>query len=816
MPDSLLIGLSGLLSHQRAIEVTSHNIANATTPGYTRQQISLIPNQPEENALGQLGRGVQADAVRRAANDLVIERLRQAGTEDARLTTLANSLKAAELSFSEPGDTGLSTSLNRIFSGFDDLAANPESTALRSAAISQLETFSNSLNSLNASLQSQRDDLRNVFTDEVDQVNSLTSQIVTVNQQVRDQTLLGNVPNDFLDRRDQLVGELSRHLTLRVRTDPSDNSIMIDSGGLLLVGRDYAETLSVGTTLDGSLTLLAASKVGVNTVGGSLGALVDLHNSELPKLIAGLDSMASTLALELNARQSTGNNQVFRVAAFASEYGIETSKTALNFDDAQQIQSADGGPGLPKVFLPSFTDANGNPVARNLTINVYDPVSDSARKYVLRYDPATGGGIRSLDDLVSAINSGRSTLSGGFTLYPPNAGGIAGVTARKVGIDGAQRLELTASAGQSIDFSRALDLNPSADAWSSGTTTVSGSDPALAGKRVVFTVVGGALQASTRDPQNGIQIPYGLPLVLGGAAGVIGNLSLALTPGAGNYQNGDSFAVDLDEVGGIIGTTHTASQAWTAGDAEVAIKGRYTGDITFAPGREWSMRVVTGGTIGAASGAPLVEFTYYNGSAAAPVQQKLLKVLDNSAPAGSPVEIADGVYAVFGAGNLSTAGNQTDFIVDSAPDQARLLPALGINTIYSGTTAATLRVSRGLLKDPNLLGVGSTREAGDNSNVLDQISVRQGQLFSKGAQTVDDYYNSTVAGLGIHLADVKRLQDNQSALAVGLENLRQQSSGVSIDEEVSQLILQQQAYAAAARVITTARENISTLLDLVR
>ena len=816
MPDALLIGLSGLQSHQRAIEVTSHNIANATTPGYTRQRADLAANSPELNPLGQLGRGVTVQAIKRVANDLIIERLRQSQSEDARLGKLDETLQAAELIFNEPGDTGLSAAISNLFASFEDLSNNPESTALRTSVVTQLDTFTATLNDLGERLQNLRDDLRGSLEADVAEVNRLTVQISDLNQEIRDLSVIGNNPNDLMDRRDQLINQLSQHLDLRVRHIPADGSVMIDAGGILLVGRDYAEQLSVGSQPDGALTLLAANKTGINATGGGIGALLDLHERILPGLISDMDTVTASMALELNARQSTGTNHAFFAGAFTSQYAIEGALTATNLDSMEQVAGPTGSPGMSAAFLPSFTDRSGNAVARNLTINVYDPATGTAQKFTLRYDPATGGGVRSLDDLVSAINTGRSTTSGGFTLYPSDAGGIPGVTARKVPIDGGYRLELSASGGKSLDFSSALDLVPTSGAWTSGATTVTGTDASLANKRVTFTVVGNTLQASTRSAANGSTQSYGAPLVLGGAAGAIGSLALTLTQVATNYHDGDSFSVDFDINGTVVGGSATQTQEWTQGDATMKINGRYTGAVTFAPDQRWSMRVITGGTIGATTGAPLVQFTYFSGPSDAPVQQQIQRVLDDDLPAGSLVQIADGVYAVFGAGTLSTPGNEVSFTVDAEPDQARLLPALGINTMFSGDSASTLTVSEALKKDANRLGLASSRAEGDNSNLRHMSEVRQGKVFGGGSLAIDDFYHTTITGLGVRLADTKRLYDNQQALGTALENQRQQSSGVSIDEEVANLILMQQAYTASARIITTARENITTLLDLVR
>ena len=816
MPDAMLIGLSGLQSHQRAIEVTSHNIANVSTPGYTRQRADLAANAPENITLGQIGRGVTVEAIKRVANDLIIERIRQSQSETTRLSALDQTLTAAEQTFNEPGETGLSATINNLFSSFEDLSNNPESTALRSSVVEQMGTFTSTMNGLGDRLQNLRDDLRGSLESEVSEVNNLTQQISGINQQIRDLSLSGNNPNDLLDRRDALINQLSEHLDLRVRHNLSDGSVMIDTGGTLLVGRDYAEQLSVGSQPDGSLTLLAANKVGISATGGGIGAVLDLHQRIIPGLIDDIDTVSTTLALEMNARQSTGTNHAFRASAFTSENAIEGSLTATNLDSTLQVKGASGTPGLSAAFLPTFTDANGNDIARNLTINVYDSVSKTAEKYTLRYDPATGGGVRSLDDIVSAINTGRSTPAGGFTLYPSNAGGINNVTARKVPIDGGYRLELSAATGKSIDFSAALDLAPTTGAWTSGATTVSGTDLSLANQRVVFTVVGNTLQASVQSAVNGSSQAYGASLALGGGAGVIGSLALTLTPVASNYHNGEQFSVDFDSTGTAVGGSKTQAQEWTQGDATVKITGRYTGAMNFAPGQEWSMRVITSGTIGSATSAPLVEFSYFSGPADAPVAQSIQRVLDDKLQAGSPVQIADGVYAVFSSGTLSTPGNEVSFTVDAEPDQARLLPALGINTMFSGDSASTLSVSEELRKDPNRLGIASSRSEGDNSNLRNMSAIRQERVFDGGSQAIEDFYHTSITGLGVRVSDTKRLKDNQQALGTALENQRQQTSGVSLDEEVAHLILMQQAYTASARIITTARENITTLLELVR
>ncbi len=815
MTDMLLIGLSALQAHQQALQVTSHNIANATTPGYTRQTAKLIASSPDAGTPGQVGRGVDVQAITRAVDGLLVERLRQAQSTDGRLNTLGTTLKSAQAVFNEPGDNGFSAQITNLFSAIQDLSNNPDSTALRSTTVAQMQSFASSLNSVGDQLAQLHDDLRASLDGDVAQVNQLTTEIADLNQQIRTQTLLGNSPNDLLDRRDQAVNDLSTHLELHVRGQ-SDGSVLIDSNGSLLVGQDTAQRISLGRRNDGGIVLLAPDQTPINAQGGSIGATIDLHDHLLPALQDQMDTVASSLALELNARNSTGTSSGARIAGYSADTAIVTANRGLDLDNPAQGQVSGSVLGIPAAYLPSFTDANGNPVARNLTINVLDNATGVAQKFTVRYDPTTGSGSRSLSDLVTAINTGRSL--GGFTVYPPGAGGVGGVSARIVSADGGDRLTLSAASGKSIDFSGALDTRPASSAWTGGDATVTGSDASLVYGRVVFSVSGNTLQASTRSALDGSVTAYGPQITInasGPTVATVGGLTVTLPGGAAQYHDGESFAVDLTQAGAVNGGTFTQTAGWTQGDASMTIGGRYTGTQTFDPSHQWSMRVITPGTIGSATNPPLVEFTFFSGSASAPVQESVQKLLDDKTPAGTPVQIADGVFATFGAGALSAAGNQLNFTVDGQPDQARLLPALGINTLFSGATASTLQVSDTVAKNSNRIAVGTTRAAGDNSNLLGMAAVSSAPVFGSGGQTVGDFYNGAVAGLGVQVQQNTRLQDTQNVLKQSLENQRQQSSGVSIDEEVTYLIQQQQAYTAAARVISMARDNIQTLLGII-
>jgi flagellar hook-associated protein 1 FlgK len=716
MADALLIGLSALQAQQRSMEVTSHNIANVATPGYSRQRSDLVSPTPENTSVGQVGRGVTVEGIRRLNDAMLTEQIRKSSTEEGRLELSTTTLDAMQAVFNEPGDASLTTSVNSLFTVLQQLSNNPESVGIRAAAVEQIATFTHLINGMGDSLASLREDLAGQLAIETKVINGLTKQIASANVEIRRQTSLGNSPNDLLDQRERLIDELSGHLDVRVRIDPNDQVATIEAGGRMVVGATSSVDIAVGSSQDRICLLFGDTGGTLNALSGRTGAILELHGTTLPSVIGQLDQVAVAFAAEMNAVHSVGVNATNRIDRFVSTNVIATDQTGVNLDSATQALGANGGAGIPGAFLPDFTDENGVSQARDLTINVVDNATGVSTKYIVRYSPGIGPvpATRSLDDLIAAINTGSG---GGFSIHPPQAG-IPSLTASALAVDGGVRLELRADPGHSLDFSRSLDSRPSSEPWNS---------------------------------------------------------------------------------------------AWTGSSAD--LKGRYTGSLAYDPARQWRMSVVSGGSIGDPTAPPVISVDWYEDVQGSPVARTTTTTLGPGFAVGKPLAIGDGVYLSFNGPTLTT-GESLDLMVDGAPDQARLLGALGINGLFQGSSARTLAVDQAIRTDPSRLAVGNTRVAGDNSNVLALIGVRNRAVMPGGAST-DSYLASMVSGIGAQVDLNKRLGSNQDALRQALENRRDQISGVSIDEEVGHLIVQQQAYTAAARVITTAQENIRTLLDLI-
>ncbi|TVR14856.1 MAG: hypothetical protein EA401_03735 [Planctomycetota bacterium] len=674
-------------------------------------------------------------------------------------------------------------------------------------------------------LSQQRDSAGSTLHSLTRDVNRLSSQLADLNIDIRRGSASGAPPNDLIDARDELLRELSTLVQVTVRYQP-DNSVQVDLGGRLLVGSASSAELTTEQIDDGKLAVVYADDRGlVQLSGGRLQAIAHMRNEVLPDIIADFDQLAVSMMRQMNGIHATGANSAARPQAVMGEMVIPGGMLNTNLDDPSLKKEPGQIAGIPAGMLPEFVDELGNPQSTNLSINIMNTATGVAEKYTIRYEP---GGVpaasRSLNDLISAINTGRG---GGFSVHPPVAGGIPHLKAHALSVDGGHKLSLQAADGYAIDFSRSLDTRPSESVWTGAGIDIAGSDPDLAGKRLHFDITNdGRLEAYTIHPQTGNREVYdsvALPSPAPDPADpplFLGDLEVTFLGAASEYVIGQGFTADLTNAGDLAdGDPVEVRSNWRDDAAGVSIHGRYTGAVSMIPDQPWNMSVLKGGTIGSANDAPMVKFTYNVGDGSGGAEQRTMVItLDEHYPPGTQIPIADGVYAIFDDGQLFEdvgGNNNLDFTVDGQPDQAGLLSALGVQSLFHGGTAATMKVADSVLASPNNLLVGSTRANGDNSNILRMLDARQEQLLDDDSLNFEDFYQDRLNRVATQVNQVAQQKSNQAAVQASLENRRDQISGVNIDEEVGLLIMQQQAYQAAARIVGIERENIQALLGIL-
>jgi flagellar hook-associated protein 1 FlgK len=301
----LSIARSALLTHQRAMDVTGHNVANALTPGYTRQRLDLVPAAPAQTPLGLMGRGVTDSGVYRARDQFLDAGVWRESGLFGKSDTLRAFLGQIEAVISEPSDFGVAAALDGLLNAFSDLANDPSSSVHRGSVVQNATRFVQRVRSLDSGIAQAGADAVGLMRTTVDEVNRLASQIGDLNRQLLAAGGAERVAPDLADQRDLAVDRLSELIDVRV-VERSDGTVGVVAGDTLLVDGTNVRRLEVRTLAGGGTGIGLQGGGDVDPRAGRLEGLTQLVNNEIPGLRTQLDSFVAAVVTEVNAIHQTG------------------------------------------------------------------------------------------------------------------------------------------------------------------------------------------------------------------------------------------------------------------------------------------------------------------------------------------------------------------------------------------------------------------------------------------------------------------------------------------------------------------------------
>ena len=276
---------SGMNVSQVAIQTTSHNISNINTPGYSRQRVNQsasspysMPGKNSNFGAGKIGTGAQIDDVTRIRNSFYDYQYRSESHQYGSTSVKYEYFKNIEGIFNEPSDTAISSSLNSFFNSWSELSKDPQSSGVKSFVIENGKYLSNSINSAFKRLESLEEGLDKQSEYIMDEVNSMLSQLDKLEKNIKIIQGSGKSPNDFLDKRDQLLDNLSFKLNIN--------------------DKDVKATLKKAYDANGKVTLDDLTKSGVKISGELEGTLS--MKQEINKYKDGLKQLANTITSNVN------------------------------------------------------------------------------------------------------------------------------------------------------------------------------------------------------------------------------------------------------------------------------------------------------------------------------------------------------------------------------------------------------------------------------------------------------------------------------------------------------------------------------------
>lgn len=307
-------GISALNAFQRQLNTTGHNIANVNTEGYSRQRVEFSTLEAQPGSDGYLGSGVQVAAIRRSYDDYLAGQVRFFSASRQEYQIYYERASQVDNVIADAA-SGLDRMLEAFFASVQDVAADPASIPARNVMLNRSEVLADRFRSLDSWLDDLRGQLNRDLDTFVSHMNGLGDAIAAVNQRIRQVTSSqANPPNDLLDRRDQLIDELSQYV--KVTTVPQDDgsvNVFVGNGQALVVGAVANRMSVVNNPLAADRKEIAISLNGGGGAvitdqlsGGKVGGLLRFRNEVLNPAQNALGLVAVGLADSFNREHGTG------------------------------------------------------------------------------------------------------------------------------------------------------------------------------------------------------------------------------------------------------------------------------------------------------------------------------------------------------------------------------------------------------------------------------------------------------------------------------------------------------------------------------
>jgi len=304
---TLSIAMQALNASQGALTATSNNIANANTPGYTREVPQFTENQETESNDGVSGGGVTLDGLQSIRDELLNMQIQQQTSLQKSIDTQSSALQQIQSDFTTSSGADIASTLSSFSTSLAQLSANPSSSSVQQGVLSAGQDLADAFNSTANALTTAQSSANQLVTQTVAQINTLTSQIAQLNTQLSETQTPVNNGGTIEDQRDQLVQQLSALTGISITQSSDGETITTGNGSTLVVG-GKSMTLQTATGSNGMQQVIDASGTNITSSiqGGTLGGAIQVRDQTMPGLLTQLNTLATQFATSFNAAQAQG------------------------------------------------------------------------------------------------------------------------------------------------------------------------------------------------------------------------------------------------------------------------------------------------------------------------------------------------------------------------------------------------------------------------------------------------------------------------------------------------------------------------------
>ena len=294
----------GIQANKNAIELTSENIANINTQGYSRRLATFKGMNSQTAKFGTISGSQVSEDLNRTKNDFITEQFLTQNPNLSKYQMDTSLFTQIEDVFGEPGDSGIGAHLSEFWTAWGDLASDPESEPARMVVVDKSVALEKAFNRVNSELTNMKKNIATNIAGNVEDINAKLHVLAEINKEIT-----ANNSDALMDERDKLVADLSNYFEIQTY-EGSHGEITVASAGQIIVSNDSVNELEVYTETVGSdynlhLRMKGGNK-DINIKSGELGSMMSIANDYIPGYRVQLDNVATNLAYEVNSFHVNG------------------------------------------------------------------------------------------------------------------------------------------------------------------------------------------------------------------------------------------------------------------------------------------------------------------------------------------------------------------------------------------------------------------------------------------------------------------------------------------------------------------------------
>lgn len=313
------VGKRSMMNSQTALQTVSHNIANKSTEGYSRQRVEVQANEPVGQGNIRVGMGARTTTVSRINNEFIEKQVEREGSVLGNKDGRAQTLMRVEQVYNEQQNRGLNKYMGEFFNAYRELSNNPENLAIRNLVKETADFMTRDFKRVSDQLKKIQGEVDYQISVQVAEINDIVKEIANLNEKIRGVEIGARSANDERDRRDALVKKLSEKINIRYG-ESSDGQFTITAGNsaLLVSGSSYRELTAASTSergdkAEGNVDIFykptdSASPINITRqiTGGQLGGMLEIRDQFINELRDQMDQMAYAFAHEVNKAHMSG------------------------------------------------------------------------------------------------------------------------------------------------------------------------------------------------------------------------------------------------------------------------------------------------------------------------------------------------------------------------------------------------------------------------------------------------------------------------------------------------------------------------------